>query len=558
MMSQFARWLDRFLDSYYRHRPINATFIGIHDYDHLLPDLSPEGAQACVSDMARLQKDLATLPAEPLTEAEQMDRRLASNFLEIQQWEFQSTHFHRGNPSFYAGEAIFGVLSLFRRDFAPFNERLEAAIQRMNTIDTLLTQARENINSAPAAWIERAITECEGSLSFLESGLQHLLHDNNVESAEAEPAASNAAEAFRRFKHWLESELPPNEAYASGTDAFNMMLQKGHCLDMDASEVEAYAWDQLRESERELDAHAADFDASTWQEALAKLERHYPTPDHFYPHHYGLWRACRFMSEESDLVTWPDCDIQFIPRPLWARGAAPKLYFLPYHSAPAFDDIPAVDCILPPIDWSLPAAQRLQMLKATNNSVIKLNHVIHHAALGHHVQNWYAYNKAESRIGQIAAVDVASRLAFFCAGTLAEGWATYSVKLMDEVGLLTALESYSLHHARLRACARAIVDVGIHTGKLTLEEAQNFYADRVGMSAGASRAEAVKNTMFPGAAMMYLIGSDAIVNLRTEMQTKHGDAFNLKKFHDALLSHGSIPVSLIADGMRNNKNWLSN
>ena len=197
----------------------------------------------------------------------------------------------------------------------------------------------------------------------------------------------------------------------------------------------------------------------------------------------------------------------------------------------------------------------MRMLKASNNSVIKLNHVVHHAALGHHVQNWYAYNRAESRIGQIAAVDVASRLALFCAGTMAEGWATYSVKLMDEVGFLTALESYSLHHARVRACARAIVDVGIHTGKLTLDQAQDFYSERVGMSAGASRAEAVKNTMFPGAAMMYLIGSDAIVNLRSEMKSKHGDRFNLKKFHDTFLSHGSVPVALIAESMRNS-DWL--
>ena len=182
--TQFELWLDRFLHSYYRHRPVNATFIGVHDYDHLLPNLSAEGVEACVSDMTRLQKDLASLPDEPLTEAQLMDRRLASNFLEIQQWEFQSTHFHRGNPSFYAGEAIFGVMSLFRRDFAPFNQRLEAAIQRMNAVDTLLQQARDNIQAAPSAWIERAINECEGSLSFLESGLQHLLHDNNVESTD--------------------------------------------------------------------------------------------------------------------------------------------------------------------------------------------------------------------------------------------------------------------------------------------------------------------------------------------------------------------------------------
>ncbi len=554
--TQFSLWLDRFFDSYYRHRPVNATFIGVHDYDHQLPDLSPEGVHACVSDMTQLQQDLAALPDEPLTEPQQIDRQLASGFLEIQQWEFQSTHFHLGNPSFYTGEAIFGVLSLLRRDFAPFTQRLEAAIERMNRIDTLLQQAQENISAAPSAWIERAITECEGSLAFLESGLPHLLRDNNIQSPAAESAASKAANAFRQFKNWLESELPPNDAYASGADAFNLMLQKGHCLDVTAAAVESYAWQELRKSEAKLDAHASDFDADTWQEALAKLADHYPTPDHFLPHHYGLWRACRAVAEQNDLLTWPECDIQFVPRPLWARGAAPKLYFLPYHSAPAFDRIPAVDCIIPPIDWNVPAAQRLQMLRAANNSVIKLNHVVHHAALGHHVQNWYANNKAQSRIGQIAAVDVASRLAFFCAGTLAEGWATYSVSLMDESNFLTALESYSLHHARLRACARAIVDVGIHTGKLTLDQAQAFYADRVAMSESASRAEAVKNTMFPGAAMMYLIGSDAIVNLREQMKSKHGDAFNLKNFHDALLSYGSIPVPLIAQGMQTNPNWL--
>lgn len=550
--TQFPPWLDRFLHSYYRHRPVNATFIGVHDYDHHLPDLSLEGVHACVTEMSQLQQDFADLPDEPLTEPQKIDRQLASNFLEIQQWEFQSTHFHRGNPSFYTGEAIFGVLSLFRRDFAPFNQRLEAAIERMNRINALLQQARDNIQAAPAAWIERAITECEGSLAFLESGLQHLLRDNNVQSPAAESAASKASNAFRQFQHWLQSELPPNNAYGSGADAFNMMLQKGHCLDVNASDVEAYAWQELRDSEAKLADHASDFDAQNWREALAKLADHYPTPDHFLPHHYGLWRACRAVAEQNALLTWPECDIEFIPRPLWARAAAPKLYFLPYHSAPAFDHIPAVDCIIPPIDWNIPAAQRLQMLKSANNSVIKLNHVVHHAALGHHVQNWYAYNKAQSRIGRIAAVDVASRLAFFCSGTLAEGWATYSVKLMDESNFLTALESYSLHHARLRACARAIVDVGIHTGKLTLEEAQNFYADRVAMSAAAARAEAVKNTMFPGAAMMYLIGSDAIINLREEMKSKHGANFNLKKFHNALLSHGSIPVPLIAHSMRNN------
>jgi hypothetical protein len=59
----------------------------------------------------------------------------------------------------------------------------------------------------------------------------------------------------------------------------------------------------------------------------------------------------------------------------------------------------------------------------------------------------------------------------------------------------------------------------------------------------------VKNSMFPGAAMMYLIGTDMIRELREEMRAMLGSAFSLRGFHDAFLSHGSIPVALIAKMM---------
>ena len=84
---QFAAWLDEFFASYYRHRPVNATFIGVHNYDHRLPDFSPQGVDECVAEMETLLKTLRSLPPEPLTEAQRMDRKLAEGFLEIQLWE---------------------------------------------------------------------------------------------------------------------------------------------------------------------------------------------------------------------------------------------------------------------------------------------------------------------------------------------------------------------------------------------------------------------------------------------------------------------------------------
>jgi uncharacterized protein (DUF885 family) len=68
------------------------------------------------------------------------------------------------------------------------------------------------------------------------------------------------------------------------------------------------------------------------------------------------------------------------------------------------------------------------------------------------------------------------------------------------------------------------------------------------MTEAAARAEAVKVSLFPGTALMYLVGTDAIHGLRRELAARPG--FDLGRFHDRLLAHGSIPVALAARAMR--------
>src|SRR5262249_55887654 len=158
------------------------------------------------------------------------------------------------------------------------------------------------------------------------------------------------------------------------------------------------------QSQAYLQEHARDFGAATRQEALASLADLHPTTEGYYARYGQLWDACRRTAEEQGLLTWPDYPIRYIPRPMWARAAAPHLYFLFYHSPAPFDRLSEVEYLVTPIDPDMPAEEQERLLRANNDSVIKLNHVVHHGAIGHHVQNWYAF-RAESRIGQVAAVD---------------------------------------------------------------------------------------------------------------------------------------------------------
>jgi uncharacterized protein (DUF885 family) len=117
---------------------------------------------------------------------------------------------------------------------------------------------------------------------------------------------------------------------------------------------------------------------------------------------------------------------------------------------------------------------------------------------------------------------------------------------MGEAGFLTDLELVAEQHARLRQLARAIVDIELHQHTMTEDDARRFHRERVGMTEGAAAKEVTRTAMFPGTAVMYWLGTQGIHDLRDARMRAEGREFSLRVFHDRLLSHGSIPVLLIA------------
>jgi uncharacterized protein (DUF885 family) len=558
----FDRWLDAFFTSHYRRNPVNATFTGIHDYDDLLPDTSPGAVAANEAEMTRLRAELATLPDEPLTEARRHDRVLADGALELALWENRSAHVHLGNPSYYTGEAVFSVMALFHRDAEPIAERADAAEARMRAMPAFLAQGRTNVTSAPAAWTERAIREANSGIAYFGHGFALLMDERAIRSAGLAEAATIAADAFREHIAWLEGTLrsSTNDDYAAGREAFERYLRAGHqlALEQDAAWVDRYARAAMASAQRALEERAHELDPTAdWREQLAGLADQHPTVDEYYGAYAKTWQAAKDAALAADLVTWPDYPIEYGPFPASDREAAAGLYYLFYRCPAPFGRPETHYYRVTPIEPEMPPDEREAKLRATNAAQIKLNHVIHHGGIGHHVQNWNAF-RAESRVGQVSGVDSAARLSLFCAGSLVEGWAVHATEMMGEqTDFLTPLEALSEAQGRVRMAARAIADVGIHTGAMTLDDAAEFYEREAGMTAAASMGEAVKNSLFPGAAMMYLIGTDAIYDLRRTLAEREGDAFSLRRFHDRFLSYGAIPVSLIAASMTSRDSRLA-
>jgi uncharacterized protein (DUF885 family) len=545
-------WLDRFFALYYATKPVNATFIGIHDQDHALPDFSPAATRHAVTGMVGLRDDLAQIPIADLDIARRHDALIADGFLELQVMEDALPQFHRGNPAVYTSEGVFSVLSLFLRDAEPLSARVDAAVGRMSALPEFLAQGRQNVTSAPVPWTEHALREARSSAEYFGKGLPRLAAERGIDDPRLLDAAIAARDAFTDHAGWLDETLRgrPSDAYACGREAFDRYLARGHFLgpEQDASWLVVHASRALQEARSALEERAAALDPSrSWSEQLADLAKLHPVADDYYAAFGRIWAAAREAAIIADLVTWPDFPIEYVPVPASDREAARGLYYLPYRCPPPFGRPETHRYLVPTLAPADEQEEQRRQLRATNDSVITLNHVVHHGGLGHHVQNWYAFRGA-SRLGQMGGVDCASRIAVFAAGSLVEGWACYATDLMDEIGFLTPLQSLAEAQSRLRMAARAVADVALHTGAMSLDETAAFYEREAGMPTAAARGEAVKNSMFPGAAMMYLVGTEAIHDLRRKVAEREG-GFSLRSFHDHVLRYGAIPVSLIARDM---------
>jgi hypothetical protein len=585
--------IDDFFTHYSARRPVNATFTGVHAYDDQLPDWSPDGLAAMDAEMASLGAALSREYPAPASAAafransDLLDAELARGFLEIQRAENASRHGPRGNPALWTGEAVFSIVSLMIREFAPLDERFDRAAARSKKIDRFLrgndplpgvivetdrsmVGAFEDVapeqrvatldrrTAIPAAWVEKAKRDCEGARILLNAAMRQWIAPATIADSKRRrlyDALPDGITAFRGFEARLEmsersaaSIGATHEALESamtcGPDLYDLYLTRGHFCTRSRGDLLAEARERFGAARSDLDLLARSV-SGTWADAQMQLAADRPTRSEYFDAFEKTWAECREVAEQANVITWPEhWPIRYTTYPAWTAEAAPYLYYLHYRSPAPFDEYTTYDYVVPALPSDADAADR--HLRMWNHSTIKLNHVVHHGAIGHHVQNWYAYNQQRSRVGKVAAVDCANRIGMFCGGTMAEGWACYATDLMEELGFLTPLERVSQQHTRVRMLARAIVDIELHQGTMSFQQAVQFYMENVGMSADAARGEAVKNSMYPCTAIMYWLGTQGIHELRDEMKRREGPRFNLRRFHGELLGYGSIPVPLVS------------
>ena len=172
---------------------------------------------------------------------------------------------------------------------------------------------------------------------------------------------------------------------------------------------------------------------------------------------------------------------------------------------------------------------------ATYNKLGMENLFMHEAIPGHHFQlSLQQENTALPKIRKFAGYSVFS-----------EGWALYAESLGEELGLYTdPYQKLAAYTSELFRAIRLVTDVGLHTGKLTREEAIKYMMEKGGRAEQGSISETERYMSFAGQALSYKTGELKIKELKAKYQKSLGSKFNIKNFHDAVLLVGSVPLSV--------------
>ena len=515
-----------FLDHHLDFHPVDATFMGVRDRDHLLPRCD----RAAASDERRALSALgARVEAAPQDSVgERLDRWVAAGEIACAEAALD-TRPRFANPAWFTGEAAFSMVSLLLPQSLPHG--CDGMAARLAALPDFLSDGRARLmeaGAAPAGWVARARREAAAMAGFLDASL----HLHEAWRAEWAAPAGSAAAALRRFATGLDG-LEDRDA-AAGHQALALINARLHGMretpEALAASAEA-AFDRLGE---ELEADAARIDPGrSAPEILDDLALLHPPYDAV-AQRYRDWHEAASRAAAGLVTPEHDYGLEYRVLSDPFRQLAGELYFLSYRSPSAFS--PGQGSVY----WlATPGEDRQAYLRGQSDATIKLIHAVHHGSIGHHTHNARA-RQAHSLLGRVAGTDCASGIAFLSGGMAVEGWACHAEDLLMEApGFYTPEERLLLKQYERRNAASVLVDVRLHLGEWSQAEAARFYREEAGFAPQRVEAEVVRNSMFPGSRLMYWSGVEAIRALRRRWTGGTQD------FHDTLLSYGHVPIPAI-------------
>ncbi len=541
MNPTFTQTVEHTIRGLWQRHPVTATFMGIHEYDHRLDDITPEAHEA---DLAAMRSDLDCLraiPAAELSDLERTDQRILTSTLETLIRRLEELRPLNRVPQEVFDIALAGPFLLLIREFAPLEERMASVLARAEAVPGLLDVAKDNLRAGeniPAVWVDVAEEQADGGVEFWEDMAPAFAEQVPPLREKVLAASGRAREAFGEYIRFLQEELRPRADgdFAVGRDLFDFLLQTHHMLPYDADDLHECGTGLIADTQQQMERLAEQIEpGAPWHEIVKRLKQDHPPADGVLEAYRTEMSRARDFVREQDLVSIPPGEeLEVVETPPFERATIPyAAYVMP---AP-FEEQQKGFFWVTPVDESAPAEKREQQLK--DHCLWGLPVVaLHEGYPGHHLQLCHS-NRVDSLVRKQFGTSV-----------FAEGWALYCEEMMYEAGFYTdtCMRLFQLKDTLWRAC-RVVIDVGLHTRGMSFDEAVDMLVDTARLERTNAVKEVQRYTSSPTQPMSYAMGKREILQLREDYERAKGSGFELKAFHDELLGFGTIPVALVREHM---------
>ena len=549
---QFQTVSDEYLDQvYFHYAPTNGTLAGYHQYDTQFEDFSRKSINAEITALKVFEKrveaihsDSAALDLTTRGDREMMLGNIRSTLLTletIRPWE--------KNADNYSSTCANGAFTLMERKFASPDDRLRSLIAREKRMPALLADARVNLKNPPRIYTEIAIEQLPGIVSFFEHDVPLAFADVTDPALNAEFAKTNAAVIveLNNYLGWLKTELLPksNGDFRIGADTFSKKLQFDEMVDLPLDKLLEIAWTDLKKNQAHFNQVAKELEPDKDPRAvLEELGENHSAPDHLLDAFRATFDGLVSFIRAHHIVTIPS-DVRPIleETPPFMRATTFASMDTPgpfeAHATEAYFNV-----TLP--DKSMTPAQVEGYMHSFNAGTV-ISTAVHEAYPGHYIQFLWVPN-APSRVRKLLG-----------ANTNVEGWAHYTEQMMLDEGYgqpgagakdereARFLRLGQLQDALLRN-ARFVVGIEMHTGKMSFEEAVEFFQKEGCQSKESALVETKRGTADP-TYLYYTLGKLEIMKLREDLKKKQGAAFSLEEFHNSFLRQGFPPVRIVREAL---------
>ena len=530
--------------------PILCQGLGFHEFDTEVQNFDLFKISSRIHE---LKSDIKTLSHKTdfSSKIDEFEYNLIVSALEQELFELDERKAYLTSPAAYV-TGWFNSFNLIQknhtqRSFASVDERVKSITEMESKLPTLLQQAMDNLykTQLDVASTQSSINFVSGYIGYYQDELIEFVSQISDESLIQKWSEVNESlvNSLNEFKKFLEEKLQSaKQDFALGEQKYLSLLKYTEGVSLTVDQLLDVGYADLEKNYQAM-LEIASKRGQNVLDMIREIQNDYPDPEKMLDYARMTADRTKEFVMNSDLVTVPlddQCKVIYTPE------SDRKFEFASMNTPGPFEVPEAKEAYyrVNPPDLSWPQERIKQYMSFFNKAFFEAV-TIHEVWPGHYLQLLYG-QISKSNISKIFAHSI----------TMIEGWAHYCEEMIYEAGY-EPFDRDVFHIGQLIGAlirnVRYISSVEMHCRKMTVDDSVKLFMEKAFMPEGNARIEANRGTINP-MYLNYTLGKLLIKKLREDYKKERGQKYNLKTFHDELLSYGSAPISVLRNIMLENPN----